>query len=457
MKKKHKRSIYQKLVFSYIIFAVVAIIIVIGCFLVDFMLSIGQNMSEEFPGVPLDEAGQVVSADKIIRLGGWVEQLDSDYHVTEVYGDKQTSDMDYTEYQLLTYTNLIQAADLDYYMFWQKAEPYSYLCCYPKTLFSITYSFEAEGIMTTNVSNGALWVMLVLLLLDGLAVSFYIYRKIKKPLDEMIDGMEKVEQGERDITLSVKGEREFITIQNAFHHMVQELEAKRQENEQLIKGRRQMLLELSHDIKTPVATIKSYALALEQGLVTEAESEKYCQTIAKKADRVNVMLDDLFTMLKVENADYNLERKELDAAELTRKICAEFYEEITDAGFEFNIDLPQTAVMIEGDEKLLARVISNLLINAKKYNNTGHKIGISLMQKNGFCIRVTDDGEPIEENIATTMFTPFVRGERARSTNGGTGLGLAIAKSVAVKHGGDLTYTYENHRNTFTLSGIPIV
>lgn len=149
-------------------------------------------------------------------------------------------------------------------------------------------------------------------------------------------------------------EKEFVEIQEAFNRMTKELYAQKTENEKMSQSRSRMLLELSHDIKTPVATIKSYAFALQEGMVPEAEKEKYYRTIALKADRVDQMAADLFTMLKMESADYVLELKKTDIAELTRRVCAEFYEEVTEAGFTFLIEIPERPVYVNGDEALLS-------------------------------------------------------------------------------------------------------
>ena len=100
-------------------------------------------------------------------------------------------------------------------------------------------------------------------------------------------------------------------------------------------------------------------------MVPDADVPKYYETIARKADRVNTLSEDLFTMLKMESAEYQLDLQTLDLSELTRQICAEYYEEITDAGFSFSITIPDEPVWISGDERLLARVITNLLTNAK--------------------------------------------------------------------------------------------
>lgn len=344
---------------------------------------------------------------------------------------------------------------------------------YPKGAFTITYNFEVGRILTSNVGSEAGAVILLLLLLDLFGVSFYISRKIKRPLNNLISGMKRVEQGEEQVELSMQTEREFVEIQDAFNHMTEQLYAQKAENEKMSKSRQKMLLELSHDIKTPVATIKSYAFALQEGMVPEEDLVRYYQTIAVKADRVNTMSEDLFTMLKMESADYRLELKPLDIAELTRQICAEFYEEITKAGFAFGIEIPEESVRVNGDAGLLTRVISNLLINAKKYNQTGKRIDIVLeiekrtktldlkepetgprvLDDEGdvVVIRILDDGMPIEPPMRETMFHAFVRGESARSTKGGTGLGLAIAKAVMEKHGGCISYEERDGRNVFEL------
>lgn len=123
-----------------------------------------------------------------------------------------------------------------------------------------------------------------------------------------------------------------------------------------------------------------------------------------------------------------------------------------EAGFAFDVEIPDSAIYVKGDEKLLTRVISNLLINAKKYNRRGRQIKIKLKEeKKQVCLSVTDDGDLIEQAVRNTMFTAFVRGESARNSSGGTGLGLAIAKAVMEKHGGSIYYREENGCNEFGL------
>lgn len=468
-RSRHKGSIFRKLMGSYIIFALTAVVITVSVMVIYLLSSADGAGSSEFPGLTILEDGSIGNLEEVKTLGGWVEELDEKYHVLKVYGEKKTEDMHYTERQLIDKASQKNPRS-KYYLYWQAKDGGYYLINYPKGAFNVTYSIDVGWVFETNMNKGATFILILLLIMDLLGVSFYISRKIRRPLHNLISGMKRVEQGEEQVELSMQTEKEFVEIQEAFNHMTEQLSVQKAENEKMTQSRQKMLLELSHDIKTPIATIKSYAFALQEGMVPKEELAKYYQTIALKADRVNTMSEDLFTMLKMESAEYQLELKILDIAELTRQICAEFYEEITEAGFDFEIEIPEKAVLINGDAKQLTRVISNLLINAKKYNQTGKHIKVVLEimtqklvlnanereeslddERNIVVVRILDDGMPIEASVRETMFHAFVRGETARSTKGGTGLGLAIAKAVMEKHGGSISYEERDGMNVFEL------
>lgn len=452
VKKHRKGSIFRKLIASYIIFSFFAILIVVGVVVAAAVLMTGIGEKSNFPGVSTGENGEILNIGNVQNLGGWVEELDENYQVKSIYGEKLTERMQYTPETLLEWTDQ-RTGNRDFHLYWQKKEGGLYLIFYPVKAYSVTYNFDANSMFyfSPTIERRARILLLFLLLADVLLVSLYISRKIHRPLQNLVMGMKRVEQGEERVELSMQTEKEFVEIQEAFNHMTEELYAQKAENEKMSKNRQKMLLELSHDIKTPVATIKSYAFALQEGIVSETELDKYYRTIALKADRVDRMAADLFTMLKMESADYALELKKMNLAELTRRICAEFYEELTGAGFDFVIGIPEHAIYVSADEKLLGRVVSNLLNNAGKYNRTGKRIEIRLEERGEEVhLWVKDDGKPIEPELQDTMFSAFVRGESTRSTKGGTGLGLAIAKAVMQKHGGDIFYQ-EEEGNKFEL------
>jgi len=215
----------------------------------------------------------------------------------------------------------------------------------------------------------------------------------------------------------------------------------------------QMLLELSHDIKTPIATIKSYANALEEGLVPEEKKQNYYRTIDAKAERVKNLSEDMFVMLKMDNPEYEINAEQTDLCEYLRRICVEYYDEITDADFEFEIDIPDEPVNIMADKGLMNRVIANLLDNAMKYNYSGKYIGVRLIQdRDKVIMDVSDDGKEIEEKFAARLFEAFARGDAARKTDGGTGLGLAITQLIVKRHGGTVEYLRDAGKNIFRVT-----
>ena len=263
--------------------------------------------------------------------------------------------------------------------------------------------------------------------------------------------MERLKTGDSSARIEIKTEAEFEEIVNTFNVMAEQLEQEQFEKQQLIEKKNQMLLELSHDIKTPIATIKSCANALTEGLVPSEKVKEYYHIIDKKADRVKALSEDMFVMLKMDNPNYSLQLEKVDMCEYLRQLCAEHYDEITDTGFEFHVEIPDYRMDASLDKGLFSRVIENLLSNARKYNKTGKQITVKLEKKEKLILEVRDDGEAIEPQFAMQMFQAFSRGDSARKTNGGTGLGLSIVQIIVQKHGGDIIYLRDGAENVFRI------
>lgn len=267
-----------------------------------FMLSSG-NTDTLSPYLPVDEEGKPDGLDRVYRLGGWVEELDESYQIVKVYGEKQTENTSYTQGEIYRLTGLEQGSEQEYIGFIQE--------------------LEGKGHY----------------LLNCILLSLYLSRKIQRPLKNIVEGMKRVRKGEEHVYLDFQAEAEFEQIRDSFNEMVQKLQEQEQDKIRLEKQKNQMLLELSHDINTPIATIKSYANALEAGLVPKEKEAAYYHTIDLKADRVSSLAENMFTMLKMDNPDYVLQPERCDMCELLRKTCGEYYDEIEKKGFEFEIGI----------------------------------------------------------------------------------------------------------------------
>lgn len=217
-----------------------------------------------------------------------------------------------------------------------------------------------------------------------------------------------------------------------------EQEAERQEYD---RRRNLMLSDIAHDLRTPITTISGYAQALKDNVVQEEQKrQEYLQAIENKSRRMSDLINLLFEYVKIDSDGFSLDREELDLCELLRENAALIYQDMEDAGMDFEVDVPEEKYMINADRVQMSRVITNLMVNAIRHNQPGTKILLSLTERLGLMtVRVADTGNPIPEDIRETLFEPFSKGDKSRSDGKGSGLGLSIAKKVIDMHGYNLS------------------
>lgn len=467
-KRKHQKSIFSRLVKSYILFLVGSLIIFI-LMLVAVLALVGRgSINNLSPQSVVNSDGTLNDLDTLNRIGGWVEELDSEGNVVSFAGDRKTDKDSYSTEELA------DLLDLGYVKFNGTGvdiseknsggiKEYSGIVRYagnPRRIFIVFFPSDKILIrLTYSISGGEnnyvivfVAVLAALFLLEVLLISNYLKRHIDKPLKHLMQGMDEVSEGERDVVLDYKTDKEFEDIRDRFNMMARKLKETEEEKHRIEQSRNQMLLELAHDIKNPVASIKSSVSALEEGLVAEDKKEDYFRRIDMKAERIRTLIEDMNTSLKMESDDYKLNLEKADVSEIVRRICVEFYEDITETGKDFDIEIPEESLYADVDVKLFGRVINNLLANANKYNSTGKNISVYVRKDSDqIVVEVADDGEAIAEDFVPRMFEAFSRGDSTRKTDGGTGLGLAISHKIIEKHGGTLKYIRAEDKNLFCI------
>lgn len=465
MRKRNKSgSVFRQMVGSYVLFA---IFLVIGLYVCMFgiLIGIGGGSIESLaPYDTVDDSGKIQDLSALEKNGGWIEKLDKNYRVLEVYGNKLDEPMSYTQEEIYEYLVTDKYLETDtsakeYRGFIKTVQNEDETCYYlvkiGRTTLGLTYSYNAgNSEQGRRLTLGFFLLFVVFFVGNCFLMSRYLSRKIRRPLGEITGGMEQViKNGVDQVRLDFRAQREFEEIRDSFNIMTERLEAEKREKRISEEKKNRMLLELSHDIKTPVATIKSYANALEEGLVKSEDLMECYRIIDKKAVRVDVLVNEMFLLLKLDNPEYELELKQTDLCELVRSACTGYYEELEDKGIEMHIDIPETPIRADVDLKEFPRVIENLLGNIGKYNQTGRGAWITVREVEGKAeIIVQDDGEAVAEEIRQIMFDPFVRGDKARTSKGGTGLGLAIARKIVGKLGGTIEYAYEAEKNQFKIT-----
>lgn len=446
-----KKSIFTKLIGCFILYVIIMVITFVLCMLLDILVMSKGNPVGIYPVGILDENGDVADPEAIQNIGGWVEELDEDYRVVRIYGEKKTDAESYSTDELLALTSAF--GQTEYIGFFIQPEDCSskYLCIYSRDVMNINITL----LLNNTERNGALNFSLLFFpisILEIVLISLYLKKKIKNPLDHIIAGMNNLKSGGSGARIQIKTEAEFEKIIDTFNLMAQQLEEEKAKGELLTQKKNRMLLELSHDIRTPIATIKSYANALEEGVVPEEKMQNVYRIIDGKANRVQKLSEDMFMMLRMDDADYKPHLEPVELCEFLRQLCAEYYDEITEAGYRFIVSIPDAPLPVSLDTQLFARVVENLLSNAQRYNRTGKEIAVALQSECGKALlTVSDDGQEIDETFVGQMFHAFSRGDQARKTDGGTGLGLAISRIIVEKHGGSIEYCRRDGKNVFAV------
>ncbi|MCM3703746.1 cell wall metabolism sensor histidine kinase WalK [Paenibacillus macerans] len=216
-------------------------------------------------------------------------------------------------------------------------------------------------------------------------------------------------------------------------------------------SKEQLVLNLAHDLRTPLTSVIGYLDFILQGKDLTAEQMKHYTSIAyTKSQRLEKLIDELFEITRMNYGKLKLNRGPIDLGELLTQLAEELYPLFEKNELTVRLDLaPQ--LMISGDGDLLARVFENLLSNAVRYGKDGGYIDIhGRMEEGNAVIRVINYGDSIPPNELPHLFDMFFTGDRARThQEGSTGLGLFIAKNIIEQHEGSISAQSDVIRTQF--------
>lgn len=454
MKNRFRMGVFGQLTLSYVVFAALLVLSLLACAVMLLIGITGSDIEGFSPSAVRGGNGEIANLSSIQRLGGWVETLDADYRVLSVAGTKQDNANQYAADELLMMQRDGQSEDLGMYTAFLSSTAAGYdLVKIPRAALRTTYSIEAVNAGAAGGwGHAAGLAMGMVFVLDCALMGLYLSRRIKRPLGAILQGMDRVRAGEQGVRMDFHAQPEFERIRDTFNQMNAQIEAEQVSRIQAEQRKRQLLLDLSHDIKTPLSTIVGYAGALGDGLVPELKRQSYLETLEAKATRVSQLVDQLFTMLTLDSETFPLHLQPTDLNDLMRQACIEHYEDIDQRGLELITDIPEDVLTLPLDLKLMSRVLTNLLSNAARYNQTGKHIWVSVERTDtGTIIQISDDGAPIDPALIPNLFEPFTRASDTRPTAEGTGLGLSISRAIVERHGGSIHYLRLENRNTFAV------
>lgn len=303
-------------------------------------------------------------------------------------------------------------------------------------------------------------VFVIILSLTGFLLYRYVTRKIILPLDKLRQSAEHIKNGDLTFELQTASRDEVGQLVQTFDQMRHRLYESIQLQLHYEENRKQLLSNISHDLRTPITTIKGYAEGIRDGVTnTPQKLDKYVGAIYTRATDMERLVDELLYYSKLDMKKEPFSFRQLELSHFLHQIAEELTIEFDNHSVELKWEEKlQEPIYVLADAEKLKRVMMNLLDNCLKYMKQHPKrltIGIE-RQDDHALVRISDNGPGIHPESLPHIFERFYREEPSRSpaASGGSGLGLAIAQQIIEGHGGEIWATSEQGHGTnvfFTL------
>lgn len=286
--------------------------------------------------------------------------------------------------------------------------------------------------------------IIAIMVITNAFLTFLTSRSIVTPLEALKEGAIQIKNGNLDFQLKTTSKDEIGDVYAAFEEMRLKLKESLKLQQQYESNRKELISNISHDLKTPITAIKGYVEGIVDGVADSPEKmDKYIKTISSKARDMERLIDELFLFSKLDlnKLPFNLE--EINIKRYIEDCCEELQLDLEESHieFEYSIKNSNPNQLILGDREKLKRVITNIINNSVKYmdKNQG-RIEIELNDLDKFTIiKIHDNGKGISKEALPFVFDRFYRADPSRNTlTGGSGLGLAISKLIIEELGGKI-------------------
>lgn len=307
-------------------------------------------------------------------------------------------------------------------------------------------------------------IMCIILLAVAFAVVFFIMyfliltRGIRKDMEYISTGISQIVSGDMKEKLKVDRDDEIGEIAVQVNKMSDDIKRLMESEREALQTNKDMITCVAHDLRTPLTSVLGYLqLATDTEKYSDEERQHYAHIAMKKANRLQGLIEELFSYTKLMSGEITLHLNEIDIVKLVEQMIEEFYPLFNENNLECTLRRNIDSLILNVDGELMARAVQNLISNAIKYGKDGKRVFIELEKfEHEVQIRVTNFGLVIPQESIGHIFDKFYRVEESRSSQtGGSGLGLNIAQQIAVLHGGTIDVTSGSDGTCFTIA-IPL-
>ena len=275
----------------------------------------------------------------------------------------------------------------------------------------------------------------------GVAVSIgYLVSSTVVAAVQMLNrGAEEVARGNLDVVVPEQGPEELAELARHFNEMTVRLAQAEADRAAFEQARRDLIMAVGHDLRTPIASVRVITEALADGMIDDpATVHRYLATARRDLDILSRLVDDLFMLAQLDSGGVRLDRQPNSLTDLVSDTLESFSVRAEQQQVKLHGEVPAAIPNLEFDASYVGRVLANLVDNALRYTPPGGEVVLTTAAvDDGVEVQVRDTGPGIDAHELPHVFERFYRGEASRSrAHGGGGLGLAIVKGIVEAHGG---------------------
>jgi len=298
---------------------------------------------------------------------------------------------------------------------------------------------------------------LIITFLASLLFGFIIIWYLTKNINKIISAVNKFKNGDLSARIRLKSKGELSNLANNIDSMADTIVKNINEIKSVEKLRKELISNISHDLRTPLTSIQGYAetLVLMDDTLDKKTKLKYLDTILFSTQRVKKLVEDLFEISKLEANQVKTKKEEFSINELLSDIVMKYQLIAKSKSIDFKVDIPEENIIVYADLTLIDRVFQNLLDNALKHTPHGGQILVKIRKTNNKSVEITikDTGIGISKEELPYIFKRYRKSKE--NIKEGTGLGLAIVKKILELHNIDIKVESELNRGTSFSFTIP--
>lgn len=378
--------------------------------------------------------------EKLKAYNAWIQILDEEGYEVYQWNKPKAALTHYTPSEMVFY-NIYTGAIDDYTTFAGTAEidgyKWSYIIGFPMeevAKYSIYYSPRR---LKMNILKAFVYLIVTPTLV--LLIMGYIFgRSLTKPVADIIGGIQQLSKGNYHESFVEKGI--YRDVFANLNNLANQLKLSEREREKTEEMREEWINNLSHDLKTPLSSIKGYSELMAYGdySLTDSEIKEYSRIIKDKADYMEELLEDLKLTQVLKAGLFPINPEDQDIVELLRDITIDVLNNPRYEKRKVSFKIGKEPIIFSFDKTLMQRAFTNLLYNSIVHNDEDTEIVINIDESDKIYIEIEDNGKGIPKEDLDKLFDRYYRGTDTGESHKGSGLGLSIAKQIIELHGGTI-------------------